>query len=51
MKFRIARGVFTNEAGLGSSPIVHAAAETDRPVEQGMWGMFRCLSTPSLSAP
>ncbi len=41
MKFGIARGVFTNEAGLGSSPIVHAAAETDEPVEQGMWGMFQ----------
>ncbi len=40
MRFGIARGVFTNEAGLGSSPIAHAAAKTNHPVEQGMWGIF-----------
>ena len=36
----IARGVFSNEAGLGSAPIAHAASETKDPVEQGMWGIF-----------
>lgn len=36
----VARGVFTNEAGLGSSPIAHAAATTDHPVRQGIWGVF-----------
>lgn len=36
----IARGVFTNEAGLGSAPIAHAAATTDHPVRQGLWGVF-----------
>lgn len=36
----IARGVFTNEAGLGSSPIAHAAATTDHPVRQGLWAIF-----------
>ncbi len=36
----IARGVFSNEAGLGSAPMAHAAAETDHPVEQAMWGVF-----------
>lgn len=36
---RVARGVFTNEAGLGSSPMAHASATTDHPVRQGLWGM------------
>jgi len=36
----VARGVFTNEAGLGSAPIAHAAATTDHPVRQGLWGVF-----------
>lgn len=36
----VSRGVFTNEAGLGSAPIAHAAATTDHPVRQGMWGVF-----------
>ncbi|HCC32839.1 MAG TPA: sodium:alanine symporter family protein [Clostridiales bacterium] len=40
MRFGIARGVFSNEAGLGSAPIVHAAAVTDHPVRQGLWGIF-----------
>jgi len=40
MRFGIARGVFTNEAGLGSAPIAHAAAHTDHPVRQGIWGAF-----------
>ena len=34
------RGVFSNEAGLGSAPIAHAAAETKSPVEQGMMGIL-----------
>lgn len=37
----ITRGVFSNEAGLGSSPIVHAAADTDDPYKEGMWGIFQ----------
>lgn len=41
IKYGISRGVFSNEAGLGSSPIVHAAADTDNPFKQGMWGMFQ----------
>ncbi len=40
IRFGVARGVFTNEAGLGSAPIAHAAANTDHPVRQGMWGAF-----------
>ena len=36
----IARGIFSNEAGLGSAPIAHAAAETDSPVRQGTVAML-----------
>ncbi len=36
----VARGIFSNEAGLGSAPIAHAAAKTDNPVRQGMIGML-----------
>lgn len=36
----VARGVFTNEAGLGSAPIAHAAADNDHPARQGLWGAF-----------
>jgi len=36
----IARGVFSNEAGLGSAPMVHATAVVDHPVRQGMYGLF-----------
>ena len=41
IKYGIARGVFSNEAGLGSSPIIYSAAETNEPVVQGMWGIFQ----------
>lgn len=40
MRNGFARGVFSNEAGLGSAPMAHAASETRDPVEQGMWGVF-----------
>ena len=36
----VARGIFSNEAGLGSAPIAHAAAHCDGPVEQGIYGIF-----------
>jgi len=36
----VARGIFSNEAGLGSAPIAHAAAETDNPVRQGTVAML-----------
>lgn len=36
----LARGVFSNEAGLGSSVIAHSASETKEPVKQGFWGIF-----------
>ncbi len=34
------RGVFSNEAGLGSSVIVHSSSDTKEPVKQGLWGIF-----------
>ena len=40
MKNGFARGVFSNEAGLGSAPIAHAASSTDEPAEQAIWGVF-----------
>jgi AGCS family alanine or glycine:cation symporter len=39
IKVGFARGVFSNEAGMGSSPIAHTAAETATPHTQGMWGI------------
>ncbi len=36
----MARGVFSNEAGLGSSVIAHSASATKEPVKQGLWGIF-----------
>ena len=38
------RGIFSNEAGLGSSVIVHAAANVSDPVRQGMWGIFEVFA-------
>ncbi|KEQ13150.1 alanine/glycine:cation symporter family protein [Endozoicomonas numazuensis] len=40
IRFGVARGVFSNEAGLGSAPIAHAAARTNDPVRQGMIAML-----------
>ena len=40
LRYGVARGVFTNEAGLGTSAMAHAAADVDRPAQQGMWGIF-----------
>ncbi len=39
MRYGVARGVFSNEAGLGSAPIAAAAAKTDHPVRQGLVSM------------
>ena len=40
IRFGVARGIFSNEAGLGSAPIAHAAARTDSPVRQGVVAML-----------
>ena len=38
------RGVFSNEAGLGSSVMVHSASNVKEPVRQGMWGVFEVFA-------
>lgn len=46
LRHGIARGVFTNEAGLGTSAMAHGAAQSNCPARQGMWGIFEVfLST------
>ncbi len=35
-----ARGIFSNEAGMGTAATVHATAQTDHPIHQGMYGIF-----------
>ena len=40
IRFGVARGVFSNEAGLGSAPIAHAAAKSKGPVSQGLVAML-----------
>lgn len=41
IKYGVSRGFFSNEAGLGSSPMVHASADSNDPYIQGMWGIFQ----------
>ena len=38
MRYGFARGIYSNEAGLGTAAFPHAAAETDSPIRQGLWG-------------
>ena len=45
MHYGFARGVFSNEAGLGSAPMAHAASSAKDPVRQGLWGMFEVFFT------
>ena len=40
MQKGVSRGIFSNEAGLGTGSIAHASADTDKPVQQGMFGIF-----------
>ena len=40
LRYGVARGVFTNEAGVGMSAIAHACADVDEPAQQGMWGIL-----------
>ncbi len=44
VKYGVARGVFSNEAGLGSAVAVHAAADVQDPVHQGLWGIFEVFA-------
>lgn len=46
LRYGVSRGVFTNEAGLGTSAMAHGAAKADCPTQQGLWGIFEVfLST------
>ncbi len=40
VRYGVTRGIFTNEAGLGSAAMAHSAARTAHPVRQGMWGII-----------
>ncbi len=40
LRFGSMRGLLSNEAGCGTAPTAHAAADTDSPIEQGFWGIF-----------
>ena len=44
MKMGFKRGVFSNEAGLGSSVMVHSSSNVKEPVRQGMWGVFEVFA-------
>ncbi len=44
LRLGIGRGVFSNEAGLGSSPIAHAATSEESPVKQGLFGIFEVFA-------
>ncbi len=44
MKKGVARGIFSNEAGLGTGSIAHACADTRKPVKQGFFGVFEVFA-------
>ena len=44
MRLGFARSVFSNEAGWGTSPMVHASANTDHPIKQGLLGAFEVFA-------
>ena len=48
MKKGVSRGIFSNEAGLGTGSIAHACADTKKPVKQGMFGIFEVFTDLSL---
>jgi len=45
MRYGVGRGIFSNEAGLGSAPIAHSASSAEDPVKQGVWGVFEVFIT------
>lgn len=45
MQFGVARGLFSNEAGMGSTPHAHAVARVEHPAEQGLVAMFGVFTT------
>lgn len=43
IRWGTARGVYSNEAGMGTAPIAHSGAITDHPMRQAMWGVFEIV--------
>ncbi|MEG0918767.1 MAG: amino acid carrier protein [Anaerovoracaceae bacterium] len=43
LRWGAARGVYSNEAGMGTAPMAHSAATVDHPIRQAMWGVFECV--------
>ncbi|WP_026896312.1 alanine/glycine:cation symporter family protein [Clostridiisalibacter paucivorans] len=43
VRWGVARGMYSNEAGMGTAPMAHAAAVTDHPVRQGFWAIFEII--------
>lgn len=43
LRFGLARGAYSNEAGMGTSPMAHSAARVSHPAKQGMWGVFEVI--------
>lgn len=43
IRWGLARGLYSNEAGMGTAPIAHAAAMNDHPAKQGFWGVFEVI--------
>lgn len=43
VRWGTARGVYSNEAGMGTAPIAHSGAITDHPMRQAMWGVFEIV--------
>ena len=48
LRHGVARGVFTSEAGLGTSAMAHGAASPDHPAQQGMWGILEVFCSTLL---
>lgn len=44
LRWGTARGVYSNEAGMGTAPIAHVTAITDHPVRQAIWGIFEIVA-------
>ncbi len=48
LQYGFSRGIFSNEAGLGSAPMAHGSADAKHPAEQGLWGMFEVFFTTGI---
>lgn len=48
IQYGFSRGIFSNEAGLGSAPMAHGSADAFHAAEQGLWGMFEVFFTTGI---